>query len=1133
MKLFTKIFLLLMIFSLSATVVSAQGSMIPDLNSDKASAEIAQLQQMHGPTYDVPPSQGGDKAVGDDCSNPIMFSIGIGDTYSETGMTNCGSGNNYSNTDMGNYDGGEDIIYEFTVTEGANVNFLFSPSATYAAIGLFNACPDVTGSLITGWTNGFSGGPIEFSEALAPGTYYLMMDTWPTPDCITSFDLEVTASAVTTGDACFAPFTYGNVNDAAVNASTTAAGDADWYMVTATSDLMTSVSLCGSAFDTKLEVWTDCGTFLDENDDYCGSQSQIDDIPILAGESVYVKVLGYGSNFGDYTLEVTGVDMVPKMNITPDPLSLGEWPIGGWQEMDYFTLTNAGFLDIEVTSSDLDDDNDVFVLSNPALPATIAPAATEMVGVAFVGDGVAAGTYDATYVASFGLGKAVATTTVSVDAYVADLGDIVENPFMVNALPYTDAGRSSAFPMRSNYNLPGTATNGKDVVYMFSLDTDQEVDVTISNATETPKMAIYAAGFESEGGPMVSNAVATAGTSAMGLPLFAGDYYLVVAAEADNAAMTFDLEITSTTMPAPECILNDVNLFPADGQVEVPSNNITLEWAFGQYAQEYQIVYGLDYPPTDSISDWMPAGAAGTIGTFDLPNLDPSMQYFWRINLKNNNATVENCDIFGFTTTLTPPSTLSAVVDTIADDKYNVDLQWGSSEKVLTDYIIYRDDVEIATVTAGTTTYTDEDVAYNQTAPCYKYEVAALFDEGLSEKSDPAYACIPGSGSLSGLVTEFNNPTQAISGATVTLVPEYSGHDPYTTHTDIVGEYSFDVVLEGDYTIRVSAEGFLPEEETGVTVEWEQETANKDFQLMEFPYAVADVVATQLNDNTVQVDWGGNGGGSSVAEWIFYDDATYSNALQWTSGDPITWAIQFTPAQMADFIDCSVTKFQYFSVETPAVTFKVWQGDNAETLIGSEDVTGLTTGNAWNEVELTTPIPFDNTQTLWIGFTASYPNLNEFPATISTATGIPGAQMIQFSDGTWDNMEAAYPTFPSFHGAWMTRAFITDATGKTFDPSVSIVEYFKNNPNNSLTAQSATAQAIPAPIDKHATSGTKSLQGYNVYRQVCNEATAVEFLGMTIDDQFTDNTWGDVEWGTYKWAVEAIYQPAGNLSELA
>jgi len=91
---------------------------------------------------------------------------------------------------------------------------------------------------------------------------------------------------------------------AAVEGSTVAAGDVDWYTFTldaAWENLV--VSLTGSEFDTKLDVYSDCGTMLASNDDYDGVQSQVDLTDAAAG-TYHCMVYGYGTAFGNYTLTV-------------------------------------------------------------------------------------------------------------------------------------------------------------------------------------------------------------------------------------------------------------------------------------------------------------------------------------------------------------------------------------------------------------------------------------------------------------------------------------------------------------------------------------------------------------------------------------------------------------------------------------------------------------------------------------------------------------------------------------------------------------------------------------------------------------------------------------------------------------
>ncbi|SVD97658.1 uncharacterized protein METZ01_LOCUS450512, partial [marine metagenome] len=93
---------------------------------------------------------------------------------------------------------------------------------------------------------------------------------------------------------------------ASVTGATTYSGDVEWYYFTLdqTYDDL-SVSLSGSDYDTKLDIWGDCddGNYLGYNDDYDGLQSQVDLVNVAAG-TYYAKVYGYGSSFGNYVLTI-------------------------------------------------------------------------------------------------------------------------------------------------------------------------------------------------------------------------------------------------------------------------------------------------------------------------------------------------------------------------------------------------------------------------------------------------------------------------------------------------------------------------------------------------------------------------------------------------------------------------------------------------------------------------------------------------------------------------------------------------------------------------------------------------------------------------------------------------------------
>ena len=139
---------------------------------------------------------GGGPPEGSDCTNPITVTLPAALPYTDSNTT-CGMINDYFDTCLGYYDGGEDIIYEVTVTSDVTVDITLDPLATtYTGICIDLACPPGV-SCIDYSTNysasphGMTGVPLTVAES----PYYIMIDTWPSPDCIPDFDLIITEAA--------------------------------------------------------------------------------------------------------------------------------------------------------------------------------------------------------------------------------------------------------------------------------------------------------------------------------------------------------------------------------------------------------------------------------------------------------------------------------------------------------------------------------------------------------------------------------------------------------------------------------------------------------------------------------------------------------------------------------------------------------------------------------------------------------------------------------------------------------------------------------------------------------------------------------------------------------------------------
>lgn len=193
MKKLNKFYSFTLAILVSTSCLFAQINSISRLEKQMLENQAKALLKNHGPTQIVPLTPTGGRAVGDDCTTPIVVNVGaLPYTYTDLNQYTCGRGNNYDNTDLGIYDEGEDIIYELLLTDSAEIVISMDPSGnSFTGLGLFSACPGLNGIDIVTGTNGTDVRII--TQTLAAGTYYIMVDRYAYP-CIPSFDLTINAT---------------------------------------------------------------------------------------------------------------------------------------------------------------------------------------------------------------------------------------------------------------------------------------------------------------------------------------------------------------------------------------------------------------------------------------------------------------------------------------------------------------------------------------------------------------------------------------------------------------------------------------------------------------------------------------------------------------------------------------------------------------------------------------------------------------------------------------------------------------------------------------------------------------------------------------------------------------------------
>ncbi len=135
---------------------------------------------------------------GDDCGGPIVVDFATALPFTDVGQTTCGRGNAYSSTCLGLYDGGEDIVYELVVPADTCVDIVMTSDTSYTGMAVDGVCP--LGDPCLAEASSSANDESLLAQTLTAGTHYLMLDTWPAPDCIGSFDLSITECAA--GGAC-------------------------------------------------------------------------------------------------------------------------------------------------------------------------------------------------------------------------------------------------------------------------------------------------------------------------------------------------------------------------------------------------------------------------------------------------------------------------------------------------------------------------------------------------------------------------------------------------------------------------------------------------------------------------------------------------------------------------------------------------------------------------------------------------------------------------------------------------------------------------------------------------------------------------------------------------------------------
>jgi hypothetical protein len=352
-----------------------------------------------------------------------------------------------------------------------------------------------------------------------------------------------------------------------------------------------------------------------------------------------------------------------------------------------------------------------------------------------------------------------------------------------------------------------------------------------------------------------------------------------------------------------------------------------------------------------------------------------------------------------------------------------------------------------------------------------------------------------GKGTISGTVTESYGGLP-VEGVTIT-----ADGQRYSTLTLVNGTYSIPDVLEGNYTVTASHPAYNPEPPVQVTVNHNQ-TTTANFVLDLFLAAPFNLKTEIINNTDVHLTW--LNPASTKPTWIHWDNGINSGAVGTGGAAVFDIAARFLPAHLTAYDGMTLTKVSFWPNEVNCTyKIKVWKGTSPPTLIYTQVVNSPTI-DAWNTINLTTPINIDVTTELWIGVGIN--TTTGAPAGVDAGPQIPNLGNMIYWQGQWKQLTAVNSNL-KFN--WNVQGYLDYADGGISGAPMVFSDPVYNNTGTLQTWNSTpTANTVFNP-----TNNTRDLLGYNVYRN--NELIASPMTTLWDDNNLLP--------GTYTYKVTAVY----------
>ncbi len=294
--------------------------------------------------YDISISAPVALLLGATCGNPVAISSL---PYAASNETTACMGNDYSNASVGScgtlYESGEDKVYAYTAAGAECIGITINGASTNS-IGyqVYRGCPGSTGTTCIAGGGGANSGTLTGSIILpAAGTYYIIIDTWASPNnaqyniALTSFGAGATNDLPCNATPLILGIPYSGANNCSGGSGEPAvpscwitpnALNTVWYSVQAPASGQLRVRVIpNSLTNPQLAVYSGtCGNAMSLvgcNDDAvsCGTTTNYScDLSLtglLSGLNYYIMVDGYAGLAGTFSvLAMDGTQALTPLN---------------------------------------------------------------------------------------------------------------------------------------------------------------------------------------------------------------------------------------------------------------------------------------------------------------------------------------------------------------------------------------------------------------------------------------------------------------------------------------------------------------------------------------------------------------------------------------------------------------------------------------------------------------------------------------------------------------------------------------------------------------------------------------------------------------------------------------------------